>query len=79
MDLDGRWTLAGNLNQARLAHNAIYDGEYLMIVGGSFERETEKCSVVDGSVDCLYQLAPELDDYYFYPELFLVSDDFCKK
>ena len=64
-----------NMQQLSLLVKNPLSSTYL----GADCRETEKCSVVDDSVDCLYQIAPELDDYYFYPELFLVSDDFCKK
>ena len=77
MDLDGQWTKAGELNQARNGHNVIYDGEYLMVIGGDKHRQTEKCSLVDGSVTCTSQ-NPVLYSYSDYPELFLVSDDFCK-
>ena len=77
MDLDGQWTKAGELNQARHGHNVINEGEYLMVVGGVHHRQTEKCSLVDGSVSCTSQ-NPVLYDYTCYPELLLVSDDFCK-
>ena len=76
MDLGGQWTKAGELKQARNGHNVIYDGEYLMVFGGDYERQTEKCSLTDGSVSCTSQ-NPVLDFYTDYPELFLVSDDFC--
>ena len=32
---DGKWSIAGNLAQARDAHAAITYGAYTMIVGGS--------------------------------------------
>ena len=76
MDLGGRWTKAGELNEARNGHNVIYDGEYLMVFGGDYERQTEKCSLTDGLVSCTSQ-NPVLDEYTTYPELFLVSEDFC--
>ena len=84
MDLDGQWTRAGELNQPREGHNVIYDGKYLMIIGGEGVSlgvtgyQTEKCLIrKNGSVLCTTQ-NPILDGYTFYPELLLVSDDFCK-
>ena len=76
MDLDGQCTKAGELNQARRGHNVIYDGEYLMVVGGSDELRTEKCSLTDRSVSCTSQNL-ELDEYTTYPEVFPVAHDFC--
>ena len=78
MDLDGQWTYAGRLNQSRRGHNIIYDGEYLMVIGGAGDRLTEKCLIEDGSFSCTSQ-RPKLYKYYAYPELFLVSCIFCKK
>ena len=79
MDLDGKWTLAGELNQYNMGQNVIYDGEYLIVIGGGAgTRQTEKCSILDGLVSCTSQ-APELENYFRYPELFLVPNDFCKK
>ena len=77
MDLDGQWTEAGKMNQARHGHNVIYNGVFIMVIGGRSERETERCSIINGSISCFSQ-TPELKDYYAYPELFLVPDDFCK-
>ena len=77
MDIEGRWTQAGELKQAREGHNVIYDGTYLIVVGGRDSLQTEKCSIKSGSVICTSQ-NPELIDYGFYPELFLVPESFCK-
>ena len=55
----------------------IYDGSHLLVVGGEYTRETEKCSIESGSVTCTSQ-NPELDYYSKYPELFLVPESFCK-
>lgn len=78
MDLNGQWTQAGELNQARWGHNVIYDGQFLMVVGGHLDNaSTEKCSIEDGSISCVSQ-KPELYNWAHYPELTLVADDFCK-
>ena len=34
MDLDGQWTEAGKMNQARYGHNVIYNGVFIMVIGG---------------------------------------------
>ena len=82
MDLDGQWTEAGRMNQGRYGHNVIYNGVFLMVFGGSSEDyntelQTERCSVRNGSISCFSQ-TPDLKNYSFYPELFLVPDNFCK-
>ena len=78
MDLNGQWTKAGELNQARDGHNVMYDGQYLMVVGGGPEGQTEKCTLADGLISCTSQ-NPLLYLYVDYPEIFLVSDDFCRR
>ena len=77
MDLDGQWTQAGLLNQARSGHNVIFDGEFVMVIGGGYSCETQKCLIKSENVTCTAQ-NPELNKYVNYPELFLVSDDYCK-
>ena len=83
MDLDGQWTEAGKMNQGRYGHNVIYNGVFFMVIGGQLanltvtEFQTERCSVRNGSISCGSQ-TPELKGYSFYPELFLVPDNFCK-
>ena len=84
MDLDGQWTEAGKMNQARYGHNVIHNGVFIMVIGGwsedkgfNGEVQTERCSLINGSFSCFSQ-TPELKDYFSYPELFLVPDDFCK-
>ena len=68
-----------------MGHNAIYDGTNLIVVGGitfvdSDARQlmkTEKCVISDNQVNCSTQ-NPKLQDYKFYPELFMVPVDYCK-
>ena len=71
-----KWTNAGSLVTARYAHNAIYDGQYVFVVGGKYTYQTEKCSISEEQVTCSSQ-SPELINYGFYPELFLVPENFC--
>ena len=83
----GMWSLVGNLQQARYCHNAIYDGQYLMVFGGERfgdqeEFLTERCTLELESgnrttVNCFSQ-QPVLENYGRYPELVLVEDNFCK-
>ena len=80
MDQGMNWTQAGTLQQARRAHNAIFDGESMIIVGGNEIKDlkTEVCSFQsDKSVSCTAQ-EPALTDYSHYPALFLVDQSFCK-
>ena len=75
------WTQAGTLQQARSAHNAIFDGESIIIVGGYELKDlkTEVCSFQSNtSVSCIGQ-EPVLTDYNHFPALFLIDGSFCKK
>ena len=71
------WSKSGDLQVGRYAHNAVFDGSDIIVVGGSTEHKTEKCSLSDGQVTCVEQ-APSLTDYAYYPELFLIEEGFCK-
>ena len=77
------WSKAGDLATARAGHNVIYDGQYLIVVGGfrggNYEPDfCEKCSITNGRMSCTSQ-RPLLTDYSLYPELFLVQAGFCKE
>lgn len=76
-----RWSKSGNLETARSGHNVIYDNQYVIVVGGNPGLDapvhSEKCAISIGRVACNSQ-APELANYSYYPELFLVPADFCK-
>ena len=77
-----KWTKAGDLITGRWAHNMIYDGQYLLVIGGGVDHKgtpvmTEKCSINETTVDCISQ-EPKLRDYWYYPELVIVPKEFCK-
>ena len=83
LDGDFVWTKVGDMNQRRAGHNVIFDGNYVLVVGGEKDYSlgslpTEKCSISSGEVSCAVQ-RPYLHDYFFYPELFIVPPNFCKK
>ena len=71
------WSKAGELLVGRHGHNAIFDGSSVLVVGGSGSQKTEKCTISSNKMTCT-ENNPELNDYYRYPELFLVSKEFCK-
>ena len=72
------WTRAGELNYWRYGHGAIYNNERIIVAGGRGNYKTESCSVDEnGIVNCIEQ-APALDNYAYYPEMYLVDDAFCK-
>ena len=79
LDLKTRkWTNAGELVAERTRHNAIFDGQHVLVLGGTEKCKTEKCSIANDRVTCASQ-SPELTDYRFYPELFLVPEDYCRQ
>ena len=71
------WRKAGELNNARWGHGAIFNGDVFIVAGGYGNLKTEVCSISNSSVVCLEQ-TPTLDYYRTYPEMFLVTDQFCK-
>ena len=71
------WSKAGELVTGRNSHNAIYDGSTVLVVGGSSTKKTEKCTISNYQMTCTEQ-NPELSNYTVYPELFMVSADYCK-
>ena len=78
MTMQGSWSISGQLNTARRGHGIIFDGEYVLVIGGvSGSPKVEKCLLEDGVVMCTEQ-DPALTDYYYYPELYLVPDSYCK-
>ena len=72
------WSKVGDLNSGRAGHNVIFDGAHFLVIGGAYERKTEKCTMANGRMTCAQQ-NPELNDYAFYPELYMVPINFCKE
>ena len=85
LDANSReWSRVGDLSSGRRGHAAIFDGTYLIVVGGEADDSeaqsqpaTEVCSIASDGVTCVEQ-SPSLHGYETYPELFLVQHDFCK-
>ena len=71
------WSKSGELVQGRLGHNAIYEGSSILVVGGFYTHKTEKCIFSNAQITCSEQ-DPELHEYYAYPELVLVPNNFCE-
>ena len=77
LDKNNLWSLAGNLATARSGHGAVFIDGFFLVVGGYKNHRTEKCSLQEGAISCRNQ-KPILYDYASYPELFLVSDSYCR-
>ena len=81
--LSETWAKVGQLTFARNSHGAIFNGDVFIVAGGWNEAfATEACSITqngasDTKIKCVKQ-APVLADYDWYPEMFLISDAFCK-
>lgn len=73
------WSKSGELVWGRFGHNAIFDGSSILVVGGEYFSigPTERCSFLNEKITCSDQ-EPSLYDYYAYPELFLIPENFCK-
>ena len=70
------WSESGEMKQARMRHNVIYNGEDFIVVGGEARMATETCTLKNNKFQCV-EHEPTLDLYRDYPELFLVEDSFC--
>ena len=79
------WSKAGNLKNGRRMHGTIFDGEKFLILGGESKSngqtlknvKNEVCTLSGTSMTCEESLN-SLEEYVYYPELFLVQEDFCK-
>ena len=70
------WAKLGDLKVGRWYHNVIFDGEVFIVVGGSGSMKTEKCTLSGSTMTCSEQ-TPTLTNYYAYPALVMVPEDFC--
>ena len=61
---------------ARRGHAVTFDGENFLVIGGFGSFKNEVCTL-SGNVTCV-ELPAALDYYAYYPELFLVTEDFGK-
>lgn len=66
------WDQLGRINYKRSGHSAIVSGETFYVVGGAGGKPIEKCDFEQCTT------LEIMTDFKFYPELFLVSDDFCQ-
>ena len=74
---DGVWSRAGRLNTGRYAHSAILFGtNSVLALGGVGNRKVERCTLFGGEFECINK-EPNLNDWSYYPELFLISPSFC--
>ena len=77
LDADTRvWSNVGSLVTPRYGHRVIFTGLEFMVVGGYGPLKTEKCIQRNGMIVCEQQ-EPELNSYDRYPELMMVSKNYC--
>ena len=76
-----KWSKFGELNKGRCGHNAVeVQGQVLVIGGGDGNSngvKTERCTFAKNGMNCSLQ-NPHLEHYWQYPELHIVSDNFCQ-
>ena len=73
------WSKAGSLKIGRRDHGVIFDGEKFIVVGGynGGAVENEVCTLIGTSMSCEAS-TNKLNGYWYYPELFLVPENFGK-
>jgi len=74
-----KWEHVGNLQKERWVHRAISNGNRIFVVGGRDSQSTEIWSLDDNGNVNREIAAPQLNNYEYYPELFLVPSDYCSK
>ena len=55
-------------------HDVIWANSELFVIGGQFERRTEKCHMIDGKFECEYLNLNSLEEYAWYPISFIVDE-----
>ena len=70
------WSQVGELKKGRHAHNVIEIQGDILVIGGSEQIKTERCSYINGQIQCTLQ-EPDLFNYVAYPELLLVPSHYC--
>ena len=70
------WKKLGELNQARLGHGVFIQQGDFIVVGGWENLRTEHCTLNQDAIRCTL-INPELDYYYYYPEMMAVNPDYC--
>ena len=75
-----QWSMVGRLMTARYGHGAIeFTDNQFLVVGGSVEQKTERCSLMnENEMTCLMQ-EPTLIEYRHWPELLLIENGHCSK
>ena len=64
---------------------SVQKGEFIVIGGAShgkliidFTRTTERCTLINDAIQCS-AVGPALSNYYSYPEMMRVPNDYCPK
>ena len=64
------------MKKRRRGHGVVHNGQDFVIVGGAGRLPIEVCTLSGVTIDCEEREAV-LTNYMYYPELFLVTDEFC--
>ena len=62
LDSAYNWTKVDKLAASRYDHSAIFINGHFLLVGGKGQYQTEKCTLIDGEIECIQQ-EPELNSY----------------
>ena len=73
-----KWTKLGELNKPRWGSAAVEVSNGFLITGGRGTYETEFCKYSDNQQITCSEQPPSMTDYAWYPEIFFVTEDFCK-
>ena len=76
-----QWQYLGGMNEGRYGHGVIIQNGHFIVVGGDKGKKagplsTERCTLNGSSVRCT-SVNPKLKNFFEYPELMTVTDNFC--
>ena len=68
------WSKRGSMNSKRYAHGVILLEEKIMVVGGDGKKKNEACVLNNGQFSCT-KFTTLLNDYAYYPVLYVLDED----
>ena len=72
-----KWSKAGDMIKARHAHGVLFNGDVFIIAGGSSNPVTEHCFIDRAGLITCFEQTPTLEQFSYYPEMYIVDSDYC--
>ena len=69
------WSNVGKMKTTRAYHEVILIGNRFMLIGGDYIKKNEACQLFYHQFNCT-EFSSSLQDYFSFPILYLVDDDY---